>query len=86
MSKMRSSSTLASTPLSGSFARRDRSTGRMTSPMRSGRTMLAMKPMLVADTSGRSGGTPTACRNTRQRWARMNSVQTVTGSISTTHR
>ncbi len=53
MSSRRSSTTEASTLLTGVAVRRASSTGRTTSPTRSGKTMLQRKPIAVADTSGR---------------------------------
>ena len=65
MSKMRSSTTLAEDAAQRQLlACRAASTGRITSPMRSGSTMFAMKPMLVAATRVRIGGSPTRAAGT----------------------
>ena len=56
--------------LTGFAVRRARSTGRTTSPTRSGRIMLQRKPIEVADKSGGSGMSPTGRNNRRQRWQR----------------
>ena len=55
MSSRRSSKTEPRTLLTGSFVRRASSTGRTTSPTRSGSTMLQKKPMHVAEKSGMNG-------------------------------
>jgi len=85
MSKMRSSTMVARMPPSGSRSLRLSSTGRMTSPMRKGRTMFAMNPMLVAATRVRMAGVPTGRNSTRHRCARMYRLHTLTTNIGSTY-